>query len=133
MAAPGISVSVADALLASILNDAAFTAFGPVFVQLHVGEPGPAGTANIAGESTRESAGANPAFAAPSAGGTTNSDAINWTNVSTAETYSFVSLWSASSGGTFIASGTITASAVNIGDNFSIPIGDMTVSMPVAA
>ena len=53
--------------------------------------------------------------------------------MTTAETYSHVSLWTASSGGTFIASGSITASAVSIGDTFTIPIGDITVSMPVAS
>lgn len=131
--AVGASATVVDAFLASILNDVAFTAYGPVYVQLHTGAPGAAGTSNIAGESTRESCGSNSAFAAPSGGSTTNSNAINWTSVSTAETYTDVSIWSAATGGVFIASGTITANAVEVGDNFSIPIGDMTVSMPVAA
>jgi hypothetical protein len=128
--ADGISSTVGDALLASILNDTAFTAYGPVYVQLHVGAPGAAGTANIAGETTRESAGT---FATPSGGSTTNSAAINWTSVSTSETYTNITLWSAATSGTFVASGTITASAVTVGDNFSIPIGDATVSVTVAA
>jgi len=128
--AAGISATVGDALLASILNSTAFTAYGPAYVQLHTGAPGAAGTANIAGETTRESAGT---FAAPSGGSTTNNAAINWTSVSTSETYTYITLWSAASSGTFIASGTITASAVTSGDNFSIPIGDATVSIPVAS
>jgi hypothetical protein len=131
--AAGASATVVDAFLAAILNDQSFTSYGPVYVQLHTGAPGAAGTSNIAGESTRVSAGSNSAFGAPSGGSTTNSNAINWTSVSTAETYTYVSLWSASTGGTFLASGSITANAVGVGDNFSIPIGDMTVSMPVAA
>ncbi len=131
--AAGASATVVNAFLASILNDVAFVLYGPVFVQLHTGSPGANGTANVAGESTRQSAGSNPAFNAPSGGSTTNLNAVNWTNVNTAETYAFVSLWSLASGGTFIASGTITANAVGIGDNFSIPISDMTVSMPVAS
>ena len=130
--AAGISATVGDALLASILNDTAFTAYGPTYVQLHVGAPGSAGTANIAGESTRVTTGTTP-FASPSGGSTTNNNAINWTSVSTSETYTYVTLWSALTSGTFIASGTITASAVSVGDNFSIPIGDMTVSLPVAS
>ena len=133
MSAPGISATVGDALLASILNDQAFTAYGPVYVQLHVGEPGAAGTSNVAGESTRESAGANSAFSAPSGGATTNVNAITWPSVSTNETYTFVSLWSAASSGTFIGSGTITANAVETGDTFTIPIGDLAVSIPVAS
>lgn len=133
MATPGISAVVADALLASILNDTAFTAYGPVYVQLHVGDPGAVGTSNVAGESTRVSAGANSAFGTPSGGSAANLDAITWTSVSTAETYTDVSLWSALSAGTFIASGTITANAVGVGDTFTIPIGDLTVSIPVAS
>lgn len=129
----GASATVVDALLASILNDQAFTAYGPVYVQLHTAAPGSAGTSNVAGESTRESAGANSAFAAPSGGSTTNSNAITWTSVSTVETYTHVSIWSAATGGVFLASGSITANAVAIGDNFTIPVGDMTVSMPVAS
>ena len=131
--ADGASATIVNALLASILNDVAFTAYGPVYVQLHTGAPGANGTANVAGESTRESAGSNSAFNAPSGGSTTNLNAINWTSVTTAETYTHVSLWSASTSGTFLASGSITANAVEVGDNFSIPIGDMTVSMPVAS
>jgi hypothetical protein len=99
-------------------------------VQLHTGNPGAAGTANIAGESTREQATGTFTI---SGGSTTNPNAVNWTSVSTAETYTDVTLWSAPTGGVFLGSGTITANAVAIGDNFSIPIGDMTISMPVAS
>ena len=52
--AAGASATVVDAFLASILNDVAFTLYGPVYVQLHTGAPGANGTANVAGESTRE-------------------------------------------------------------------------------
>ena len=128
--ADGVSSTVGNALLASILNATAFTTYGPAYVQLHVGAPGAAGTTNIAGETTRESAGT---FAAPSGGSTTNLAAINWTSVSTSETYTNVSPWSAATSGTFITSGTITASAVTAGDNFSIPISDCVVSIPVAS
>ena len=128
--ADGASSTVVNAFLASLLNGSAFTAYGTLYCQLHVGAPGAAGTSNIAGENTRQAAGT---FTAPSGGSSTNNAAVTWTSVTTAETYNNVTLWSASSGGTFIASGTITASAVNIGDTFTIPIGDITVSMPVAS
>ena len=131
--AAGVSATVGDAFLASILNDVAPTSYGPVFVQLHTGAPGANGTANVAGNNTRESAGSNSAFNAPSAGATTNLNAITWTSVSTAETYTFVSLWSLATSGVFIASGTITANAVGVGDTFTIPIGDLSVSLTVAS
>ncbi len=128
--ADGAAVGIVDAWLASILNGTAPTTFSAPFVQLHTGAPGAAGTANVAGESTREQATGTFVI---SAGSTTNPTAVNWTSVTTAETYTNVSLWSAATGGTFLASGTITANPVSVGDNFSIPVGDMTISMPVAA
>lgn len=117
-------------MLAAILNGTAFTTYSDPWVQLHIGAPGPNGTANIAGESTREQLTGTFTI---SGGSTTNPAAVNWTSVSTSETYTYVTLWSAATGGTFLASGTITANAVAVGDNFSIPIGDMTISMPVAS
>lgn len=128
--ADGASSTLVNALLASILNGTAFTTYTNPYVQLHTGAPGSAGTSNVAGESTREQAAGTFII---SGGSTTNPDAVNWTSVSTAETYTNVSLWSLATGGTFLASGTITANAVEVGDNFSIPIGDMTISMPTAS
>lgn len=128
--ATGAASGIVNAWLASILNGTAPTTYSAPYVQLHTGAPGSAGTSNIAGETTREQATGTWTI---SGGSTTNPVAISWTSVSTAETYTDVTLWSASTGGTFIASGTITASAVSVGDNFSIPIGDMTVSMTVAS
>ena len=130
MATPGASATIVNAFLASILNGTAFTTYTNPWVQLHVGEPGPAGTSNPAGETVRQQATGTFVI---SGGSTTNPVALNWTSVSTAETYTFISLWSASSGGTFLASGVITANAVLIGDNFSVPIGDAAISMPVAS
>jgi hypothetical protein len=49
-----------------------------------------------------------------------------WTSVPNAETYTHVSLWSASSGGNFKGSDDLSSSAtVAIGDTFQIPIGDL--------
>lgn len=104
------------------------------FAQLHVGAPGAAGTSNPAGETTRSAIGTLTAAAVVSnVAGKSNSAAINWTSVTTAETYSHVSIWSAATSGTFLGSGAITASAVAVGDNFQIPIGDLTITQPVAS
>jgi|ERR1035437_758709 hypothetical protein len=128
--AVGAAAATINAWLASILNGTAPTTYTGPFVQLHTGAPGAAGTTNIAGNTTRVAA---TGTWVPSGGSCTNPAAVNWTNVGTAETYADVSLWSLATGGTFIASGTITANAVAIGDNFSIPIGGMTISVPVAS
>lgn len=126
----GANSVIVDAFLASLLNGTSFTAYGALYVQLHTGAPGAAGTSNVAGESTREPAGT---FTSPAGGQATNNASVTWTAVSTAETYSDVSLWSAATGGVFVTSGTITANTVGVGDNFTIPIGDMLVEMPVAS
>lgn len=128
--ADNISAGVANSVLALLLNGTSFAGFSATYVQLHVGAPGAAGTANPAGNTVRQAAGG---FNTPSGGSTSNTSAVNWTAVSTNETYTHVSVWSASSGGTFIASGAITAGAILAGQNFQIPAGGMNVSLPVAS
>ena len=128
--ADNVAVGVANSILNALVNGSAFAGFSATYAQLHTGAPGASGTANIAGNNVRQAAGV---FAAPAGGSTTNSGAINWTSVSTSETYSHVSLWSASSGGTFIASGSITAGAILAGQNFTIPAGGLSVTLPVAS
>lgn len=99
------------------------------WVKLHVGDPGSAGTSNAAVETTRKQATWGSASAAAK---TTTAD-LTWTNVSGTEDYTHFSLWSASTGGNFGGSGTITANAVTAGDTFTIPTGDLDLTLPVAA
>ena len=128
--ADGASATLVNAFLAAFLNGTTFTTYSAPYVQLHTGAPGANGTANVAGESVRQQATGTFTI---SAGSTTNPNPVNWTSVTTAETYTHISLWSAASSGTFLASGSITANAVSIGDNFSIPAADATISMPTAS
>lgn len=128
--ADNISSGVANNVLALLLNGTAYAGFTATFVQLHTGAPGANGVSNVAGNNVRQPAGA---FTAPAGGATANSAAINWTSVSTSETYSHASLWSAASGGIFICSGALSASAITAGQNFQIAIGGLTVSIPVAS
>ena len=128
--ADNVSTGVANSILSALVNGGSFIGFSPVYAKLHTGPPGAAGTSNPAGNTVRQSCGT---FAAPAGGATSNSAAVTWTSVSTAETYSHVSLWDAASGGTFIASGSITAGPILVGQNFTIPAGGMSVSLPVAS
>ena len=97
-----------------------------VWVKLHVGDPGEAGTANPAGNTTRVQA----SFGAAASGTATSDADVAWTSVSTTETYTHISLWDASTAGNCLWSGALTASkAVNSGDNFTIPSGSLTVSL----
>lgn len=100
-----------------------FTAPAHVYVKLHTGDPGETGTSNAAGNTTRQEA----TFGASSGGVITTTADITWTNVSTSETYSHVSLWDNSSAGNCLGSGALSASkAVNSGDTFTISSGSLT-------
>lgn len=101
-----------DALLASY-----------TWVKLHIGDPGAAGTANAASNTTRKQA----TWAAASAGATSNTGALTWTSVPASEDYTHFSLWTASTAGTFGFSGLITANAVTTGDNFTLAAGDLDI------
>jgi hypothetical protein len=114
-----------SALLAHVTGGAAFTQPTVWYVKLHIGDPGEDGTANPAAETTRAQVsswtGTNPR---------TNAAAVNWTSVSAAETVTHVSVWDASSGGNPLAKGDIAASrTLAIGDNLSIPIGDISLAL----
>lgn len=106
----------------------AFTA-AYTWVKLHIGAPGAAGTSNPAVETTRKQA----TFSAAASGACTTTAILTWTNVAASEDYTHFTLWTASSGGTFGGSGTVTASAVTAGDTFQVPIGDLDLSFTLAS
>ena len=71
------------------------TAPAALFLQLHTGDPGADGTANVATENSRQAV----TFAAPANTGTdgraqaaTSAD-VTWTAVAADETYSHISIW----------------------------------------
>lgn len=129
----GVSTPVANSILGLMLNGTAWPGYTTLYAQLHVGQPGPAGTANIAGETLRVTCGTAPEFGTPTNGQCSNNNPITWTAVTTNETYTFVSLWTALTAGNFVVSGAISAQPVVVGNNFSIPVGGMVVSLPVAS
>lgn len=107
-----------------------FTANAAVYAKLHLGAPGAAGTANAAVETTRQAVTFGDAAAS---GAIANTVAVTWTNVSTTETVTHVSFWTDPSGGTFLGSDDLPASkALTAGDNFTIPVGDLDVTLPDA-
>lgn len=98
-------------------NGSSFTAPAAVYAKLHTGDPGEAGTSNAAGETTRQAV----EFGAASSGVISLSNSPSWTNVSTSETYSHVSLWDNVSAGNCLGSGALTSSvAVTAGDTFNL-------------
>ncbi len=120
-----ISNYAEDAILNAIFNNASL-AKSARYAKLHIGDPGEAGTSNAAGETTRKSI----TGAAASSGTFTSVNDLAWTNVSTSETYSHISLWDDPTAGNCLWTGALTASkAVNSGDSFTIPTGSLTVSV----
>ena len=88
-----------------------------VYVKLHTGDPGEEGTSNAATETTREEV----SFDAAASGSMAASATVEWTNVSTTETYSHFSLWDNVSAGNCLWTGALSSSAaVTAGDTFQI-------------
>lgn len=128
------SSTVAGALL-NVLNGTtiatnAYTTSGNVFVQLHTAPPGASGTTSVSvGSSTRVSV----AFGTSSAGTITMTTSNpQWTNGGTSETITAISIWSASTSGTFIASGALTSSQAWASGNI-LQLSSLSVSIPTSA
>ena len=110
-----ISNYLEDQLLDTLRNGS--FAVANVYLQLHTGDPGEAGTANAASETSRQAA----TFAAASGGSMATSATAGWTSVAATETYSHWSLWDASTGGNALWSGALASSAaLTAGDTFQI-------------
>lgn len=110
---------------------ATFTGITTLFVQLHTGDPGASGTANVSSTTTRQALN----YAAASAGSQALTGTTQWTNWAgtNGEVVSHISIWGASSAGTFYYSVALTASkTVNTGD--TLTLSSLTVSVaPLAA
>jgi hypothetical protein len=96
------------------------------YVKLHTGDPGEEGLLLTAGETTRKQV----TFGAASAGVRKSTTAAEWTNVSTSETYKYVSLWDATSGGNCLWIIPLEAEkAVSAGDSFTLKAEQLSVSL----
>jgi hypothetical protein len=126
--ATGISDYLAGAWLDALGNNTSF-AVATVYVKLHVGDPGAAGTANAATETTRKEA----SFAAASSGSLASDAALTWTNIAGSQDATHFTAWDNISAGNFLFSGTITANAYTAGDTFTIASGSLTVSLTIAS
>lgn len=121
----GLSTFSENNLLKVFKNEAP-TKAEHVFVKLHTGAAGLAGTSNAAGETTRKEA----TLGAITSGVVKNSAALEWTAVSTAETYTNVSLWDASSAGNCLGEGALEASqTVSVGSTFKIAIEALSITL----
>lgn len=121
------AVGERNKMLDALAGRTTYTANAAFYVKLHLGDPGAAGANNAAAETTRQ---AVTFGAAAALGAISNTVAVEWTNVSTTETYTHVSFWTASVAGTFLGSDDLSSSApVNAGDTFRIPVGDLDLTL----
>jgi hypothetical protein len=116
--AVGLSeVNVANKLLDGLTKTGTYPAAGGIYVQLHIGIPGAAGALSPAAASARYLA----TMGSISGGSVSlSSMASSWT-ISAGETISHISLWTASTAGTFLWSGALSATkTVSPGDTFAL-------------
>lgn len=122
-----LAVGEKNKMLDAICGRTAFAAEAAVYAQLHTADPGVAGTTAVAGNTVRQLVAFGAAAAAAAIASTGQ---VQWTNVSTAETYAWVSFWSASTGGTFLGKDDLpVAQAVSVGNTFTIASGDISFAL----
>lgn len=104
-------------MLDHLRGGTAWTQPSGIYVKLHVGDPGSAGTANAGAVTTRPQA----TYSAASAGAIALTGTLPTWAMTTTETISHVSMWDASTSGNFLWSAVLSASkAVVNGDNLTL-------------
>jgi hypothetical protein len=120
--APGVAANFMNALV----GGASFTSgTDDPWIKLHLQDPGAAGTANAAVNTTRQQALFTVGFTAT----ISNTNVITWSSVPATETYARFSAWTLSSGGVFLFSGTVQAAQVTASGNFVVAAGGLDVAL----
>lgn len=111
---------------------ATFTGVTTLFIQLHTGDPGASGTTSVSSVTTRPALNFGAASAGSQSAIATLPSWTSWAGTN-GEVVTHISVWSASSAGTFYYSAALTASkTVNTGDTLNL--NSLTVSLtPIAA
>ena len=96
------------------------------WVCLHVGDPGPSGTANAARNSTRKAV----SFTVDNTSASSLIELV-WapSDVVAEERYTHASVWTSANGGDFLWSLSVAGSGVRPGDEFHIPAGQVVVEV----
>lgn len=128
------AVNTANAWLNTLRGTSAatFTAVTTMFVQLHTGDPGASGTANVSSVTTRPALNFGAAASGSQAAVATLPSWATWAGTN-GEVITHISTWGASSAGTFYYSAALAASkTVNTGDTVNLTA--LTVALtPIAA
>lgn len=101
-----------------MLAGTAFTAPTNVYVKLHTGDPGAAGTSNASAETTRKQI----TWSAAASGSKSMNGTLSWTSwAAGTETISHISIWDNSTAGNVLWSGQLSSNkTVNNGDTLNI-------------
>jgi hypothetical protein len=121
-----VSTWAEEEILDHVLGTTAMTVSPSCNIKLHLTDPGEDGTGGPAAETDRKAV----TFGAAAAGTATSDSAAEWTAVDSTEAYDYISLWDNITAGNCLWSGQLTATVnVTALDNFTIAIGDLTVSL----
>lgn len=117
--AVGTTATVANAILEAMWKGTSYSGNTNVWVQLHTGAPGAAGTSNASAETTRKQL----SFGTAAAGSIAATE-VTWTSWSAgAETEAYVSYWTLATGGTFLASSQLGSSkTMSNGDTLGVTV-----------
>jgi hypothetical protein len=126
--ATGLSAYLCNSFLDALGNNTSY-AVAQVYIKLHVGDPGAAGTSNAATETTRKSV----SFGAASTGAIASDADISWTNIAGSQDATHFTAWDNISAGNFLFSGTITGNAYTAGDTYTISSGNLTATLTLAS
>ena len=133
----GLSGDEASGLLAAQFQGTSYSASAN-WIQLHLGDPGAAGTANLCALTDRADAsaafGTDPVVSSGTATITSDGDigATEWVDPPSSETPTHFSRWTASSGGTFLGSGLLSSGSITAHSPFQLDAGDVSASYSVA-
>jgi len=115
-----------------VLSGTSFTGVGATYVQLHTGEPGASGTSNVSSVTTRPAITWGTVSAGSIAAVSTFPSWASWAGTNN-EVETNISIWSASTSGTFLFSVLLTASKT-VGTGDTLTLSSLSLGLtPIAA
>jgi hypothetical protein len=125
--AVGLAASFANSIL-EVYRNTAVSAVATPFVKLHVGDPGAAGTTNPSALTTR-----NAVTWSAASGGSMALATLGAFTMTASETISHISIWTASTAGTFLQSAALTT-PVPVINGSTLTVSTLTLQYtPIAA
>lgn len=125
--AVGLASSFANSIL-EVFRNTAVSAVATPFVKLHIGDPGAAGTSNASALTTR-----NAVTWSAASGGSMALASLAAYTMTASETISHISIWTASTAGTFLQSAALTT-PVPVINGSTLTVSSLTLSYsPLAA